>query len=309
MSQRISIDKNNQVILLYSNDRNDWEDKTDSISGIYKAYYYGNTSGYEVFFKGVNTLFFYKKNNVQILDKVKDVDISEFDVLINNKLEEATKVEEFQNKYYRIKTATEKFLSNKVIFESNKYKDIYEYYRKLAEYAGTVAETNTPLSFLSINYSRISSTLNDSVLKDFLRGKCKSVLCRKGTILPFDFNQSQLKAIEEASKKIAIFKASNMSLGVNMLTSIAKETAGFLGSDYDIEIIEQHHNQKIDSPSGTALTLANAINEVRHNTCEYVYGRHNPSLRRKPNEIGIHAIRGGSIVGKHDIMYIGRRSQ
>ncbi|MDD4781958.1 MAG: AAA domain-containing protein [Tissierellia bacterium] len=198
MSQRISIDKNNQVILLYSNDRNDWEDKTDSISGIYKAYYYGNTSGYEVFFKGVNTLFFYKKNNVQILDKVKDVDISEFDVLINNKLEEATKVEEFQNKYYRIKTATEKFLSNKVIFESNKYKDIYEYYRKLAEYAGTVAETNTPLSFLSINYSRISSTLNDSVLKDFLRGKCKSVLCRKGTILPFDFNQSQLKAIEEA---------------------------------------------------------------------------------------------------------------
>lgn len=115
----------------------------------------------------------------------------------------------------------------------------------------------------------------------------------------------QVKTINNASKKLAIFKASNMSLGVNMLASIAKETASFLGTDYDVEIIEQHHNQKIDSPSGTALTLADAINEVRDNSYNYIYGRHNASLRRKPNEIGIHAVRGGSIVGKHDIMYIG----
>lgn len=115
----------------------------------------------------------------------------------------------------------------------------------------------------------------------------------------------QQKLIEASAKKIAVFKASNMSLGISILGNIAKETAGFLGTDYDVEIIEEHHNKKLDSPSGTALTLANVINEVRDNSCEYVYGRHSQKQRRQPNEIGIHAVRGGSIVGKHEILYIG----
>ncbi|MEG1612817.1 MAG: 4-hydroxy-tetrahydrodipicolinate reductase [Clostridia bacterium] len=117
-------------------------------------------------------------------------------------------------------------------------------------------------------------------------------------------SNEQLASLEKAAENIAIFKASNMSLGVNILISLAKETAGFLGSDYDIEIIEQHHNKKYDSPSGTALSIADAINSVRNNQCEYVFGRHNEHLRRSPTEIGIHSIRGGSIVGKHDVMYI-----
>lgn len=198
MSQKIFIDKDNQAILLYSNDRHDWEDKTDSITGIYKAFYYGNTSGYEIYFKGVDKLFFYKKQNVRVLDKVKEIDISDFDVLVNNKLVEATKVEEFEDNYFRIRTINKKFFTNKVSFESNKYKDIYEYYKILAEYAGTIAEAESPLYFLSLNYNRISSSLYDSVLRDFLKGKCKYEYFGKDIILPFDFNQSQLKAIKSA---------------------------------------------------------------------------------------------------------------
>lgn len=117
--------------------------------------------------------------------------------------------------------------------------------------------------------------------------------------------EEHLQLLKKASEDIAVFRSSNMSLGVNILTALAKETAGFLGTDYDIEIIEQHHNLKYDSPSGTALTIAEAINSVRDNSYEFVYGRHATHQRRAPNEIGIHAVRGGSIVGKHDIMYIG----
>lgn len=115
-------------------------------------------------------------------------------------------------------------------------------------------------------------------------------------------SEKQLKKIREASDTIAVFKTSNMSLGVNILTSLAKEAAAFLGSDYDVEIIEQHHNLKYDSPSGTAVSIAEAINSVRNNSCEFVYGRHFAHQRRKQNEIGIHAVRGGSIVGKHDVL-------
>ena len=139
----------------------------------------------------------------------------------------------------------------------------------------------------------------DGILDYALENKIKLVIATTG------HTEEQLEKIRKASREIAVFKASNMSLGVNILGSVAKETAGFLGNGYDIEIIEQHHNKKLDSPSGTALTLADAINEVRDNTCEYVYGRHDARRRREPSEIGIHAVRGGTIVGKHEVLYIG----
>jgi len=198
MSQSVFIDKENQAILLYRNDRNDWVEKTDSLTAIYIAFYHGNASGYDVYFKGADKKFFYKNENVRILDKAQEIDISNLDVLIDGKQIEATGVDEFQRKYYRVKTAGRKFFSNKVSFESNKYKDIYNYYRKLAEYAGTIAEKESPLYFLSLNYSRINPILHDSVLKDYLQGKCKPFFFEKNIILPFDFNQSQLKAIESA---------------------------------------------------------------------------------------------------------------
>lgn len=118
-------------------------------------------------------------------------------------------------------------------------------------------------------------------------------------------NEQQLGAIKSASEIIPVFMASNMSLGVNLLANLAKDAAKFLGNDYDVEIIEQHHNQKVDSPSGTALTLARAVSDVRDLDSEFVYGRHEANKKREKAEIGIHAVRGGAIVGKHDVMFIG----
>lgn len=148
-----------------------------------------------------------------------------------------------------------------------------------------------------LDFSVISALEN--VVKFALSRNLKLVVATTG------LTEEHLKILKKASEDIAVFRSSNMSLGVNILTALAKETAGFLGTDYDIEIIEQHHNLKYDSPSGTALSIAEAINSVRDNSYEFVYGRHFAHQRRQPNEIGIHAVRGGSIVGKHDILYIG----
>jgi 4-hydroxy-tetrahydrodipicolinate reductase len=119
------------------------------------------------------------------------------------------------------------------------------------------------------------------------------------------YSQEQLGQISAAAKVIPIFMTSNMSLGINLLVSLSKRAAGFLGGNFDIEIVEQHHNQKADAPSGTALTIARAVNDVFLQSKEFVYGRFGNSSKRRPSEIGIHAVRGGTIVGKHDVMFIG----
>ncbi len=105
---------------------------------------------------------------------------------------------------------------------------------------------------------------------------------------------------------IPVFFSANMSLGVNLQMELAKKAAEFLGNDFDIEIVEKHHNQKVDAPSGTALAIADYINTAFMNTKEYVYGR-TPKVRakREQKEIGIHAVRGGTIVGQHDVLFIG----
>ena len=97
-----------------------------------------------------------------------------------------------------------------------------------------------------------------------------------------------------------------MSLGINLLCELAKKAAKILGDQFDIEIVEKHHNQKIDAPSGTALMLADAINETLNDKMKYTYDRHSVRQKREKNEIGIHAIRGGTIVGEHDIIFAGR---
>lgn len=129
--------------------------------------------------------------------------------------------------------------------------------------------------------------------------KTPAVLCTTG------YTEEQQKSIDETSKKVAIFQSSNMSLGINLLIDLAKKAGQFLGTSYDIEIIEQHHNRKVDAPSGTALSIAKAINEVYDNGLNFVYGRNLESGKRQPRDMGIHAIRGGTIVGKHDVMFIG----
>ena len=149
-----------------------------------------------------------------------------------------------------------------------------------------------------IDFSRANSL--DDLLTFAVSSNTKLVIATTG------HTDAQIKAIEEASKKVAIFKASNMSLGVNLLSNLAKEAAKFLGEDFDVEIIEMHHNQKLDAPSGTAMTLAEDINSVRDNPLVPQFGRHETAHKREKNEIGIHAVRGGSIVGKHDVMFIGK---
>ena len=97
-----------------------------------------------------------------------------------------------------------------------------------------------------------------------------------------------------------------MSLGVNLLVELAKKAAAVLGGQFDIEIIEKHHNQKIDAPSGTALMLADAISGVLPEEPQYVYDRHAVRRKRGKNEIGLHAVRGGTIVGEHEVIFAGR---
>lgn len=120
------------------------------------------------------------------------------------------------------------------------------------------------------------------------------------------FDDCQKKAIEEASKNCPVFFTYNYSLGINLLASLAKKATQLLGGEFDIEIVEQHHNQKIDAPSGTALMLADAINEELDNKMKYEYDRHSKREKRTKNEIGMHAIRGGTIVGEHEIIFAGR---
>ena len=104
---------------------------------------------------------------------------------------------------------------------------------------------------------------------------------------------------------MAIFHSGNMSLGINLLIELSKKAAEILGSAFDIEIIEKHHNQKLDAPSGTALMIADGISEVMENEPQYVYDRHSYRKKREKNEIGIHAVRGGTIVGEHQVIFAG----
>lgn len=120
-------------------------------------------------------------------------------------------------------------------------------------------------------------------------------------------NKEQKERLENASKTIPVFFSANMSLGVNLICELAKKAAAFLGDSFDIEIVERHHNQKLDAPSGTALAIADAINEELDEQGHYVYDRHSVRKKREKNEIGIHAVRGGTIVGDHTVIFAGNQ--
>ena len=119
-------------------------------------------------------------------------------------------------------------------------------------------------------------------------------------------SEEQLERVEKASKKVAILKSANMSLGINMLLKLLKEATEILApAGFDIEIVEKHHNLKVDAPSGTALALGDSINEVLDNEYEYVYDRSTRREKRPKKEIGFSAVRGGTIVGDHDVIFAG----
>ncbi len=119
------------------------------------------------------------------------------------------------------------------------------------------------------------------------------------------FSALQTENIKAAAKEIPLFFTFNMSLGINLLVALSKKAASVLEGNFDIEIIEKHHNQKIDAPSGTAIMLAEAINKTLDNKMMYEYDRHSKREKRPQNEIGIHSIRGGNIVGEHEVVFAG----
>ncbi len=139
----------------------------------------------------------------------------------------------------------------------------------------------------------------DGLLKFATKNHIPSIIATTG------FSPEQIDKIKLSSKEIPIFFTANMSLGVNLLCSLAQKASAVLGEGFDVEIIEKHHNQKIDAPSGTALMLANAINSENSDKYTYEYDRHSKRAKRSNNEIGIHSVRGGTIVGEHDVIFAG----
>lgn len=140
----------------------------------------------------------------------------------------------------------------------------------------------------------------DSLLDYCVERKLPVVLCTTG------LSEEQLKKVEEASKEIAILKSANMSLGINLLLKLLQSAAKVLApAGYDMEIVERHHNQKLDAPSGTALALADSLNDALDQEYHYVYDRSQVRQKREKKEIGISAVRGGTIVGDHEVIFAG----
>lgn len=140
----------------------------------------------------------------------------------------------------------------------------------------------------------------DDILSVGIAKNLPLVLCTTG------YNEEQLAKINEASKKVAILRSANMSLGINLLLGLVQAAAKVLSdANFDIELVEKHHNQKVDAPSGTALALADAINEALNNEYNYKYDRSQERVKRDKKEIGISAVRGGTIVGEHEVIFAG----
>lgn len=140
----------------------------------------------------------------------------------------------------------------------------------------------------------------DGLLSYCVSKQVPVVLCTTG------LSEEQLVQVEEASKKVAVLKSANMSLGINTLLNLLQKAAQvFAPAGFDMEIVERHHNKKLDAPSGTALALADSIREALDSDYHYIYDRSQEKKRREKSEIGISAVRGGTIVGEHEVIFAG----
>ena len=150
-----------------------------------------------------------------------------------------------------------------------------------------------------IDFSSAKAT--DRLLEYSAARQIPVVLCSTG------LSQEQLAKVEETSRKVAVLKSANMSLGINTLLKLVQDAAKVLAAaGFDMEIVEKHHRLKLDAPSGTALALADSINEAMDNQYHYVYDRSQKREKRDDKEIGISAVRGGTIVGEHEIIFAGQ---
>lgn len=174
---------------------------------------------------------------------------------------------------------------------------------KPQNFDGEYAKSFSELSELNKKADVIIDFSNPAVLDGLLEYAVKTntpaVICTTG------YTKEQIEKIHEAAKSIPVFYSGNMSLGINLIIELAKKAASVFGDNFDVEIIEQHHNQKLDAPSGTALMIADAISDVRSES-EYVYDRHAYRKKREKKEIGIHSVRGGNIVGEHEVIFAGQ---
>ncbi|MCM8711625.1 4-hydroxy-tetrahydrodipicolinate reductase [Clostridium sp. SYSU_GA19001] len=189
-------------------------------------------------------------------------------------------------------TAVSKNFSNlKIVAGVDKFKTKLDYpiYENISECSENID--------VVLDFSRPDSL--DNLLNYCKEKNIPLVLCTTG------FTAEQLQKIDEYSNIIPIFHSANMSLGVNVVNSILKKISALLYTNFDIEIIEKHHNQKVDSPSGTAILLANTIKDSISDKTQFVYGREGIG-KREHKDIGIHAVRGGSIVGEHEVIFAGQ---
>ena len=149
-----------------------------------------------------------------------------------------------------------------------------------------------------IDFSNASAV--DHLLDYCAKKKLPVVLCTTG------ISEEQLRKVEETAEQTAVLKSANMSLGINLLLKLLQNAAKVLGpAGFDIELVERHHNQKVDAPSGTALALADSVNEALDNQYTYVFDRSQVRQKRGEKEIGISAVRGGTIVGDHEVIFAG----
>ena len=176
--------------------------------------------------------------------------------------------------------------------------------------AGVDVNLGIPHEFPTVSDINELSCKADALI-DFSHHSAAKVLCdysaKTETPVIFcttGYTEEERYIIKKTSEKVAVFRSGNMSLGINLLIELSKKAAEIL-EGFDIEIIEQHHNQKLDAPSGTALMIADGIKEVKENS-HYVYDRTQVRQKRAPEEIGIHSVRGGSIVGEHEVIFAGR---
>ena len=162
-------------------------------------------------------------------------------------------------------------------------------YQNIAEYTGDAD--------VIIDFSHVSAL--PSILNYAVEKQIPAILATTG------YQPSDLAAVDEAAHHVPLFRSANMSVGINLLAMLTKKAASILGENYDIEIVEKHHNQKLDAPSGTALILTDAASSAFSEGRQYVYDRHAVRKPRSKDEIGIHSIRGGTICGDHDVIFAG----
>ncbi len=177
--------------------------------------------------------------------------------------------------------------------------------------AGVDINQNTPNDY-PVYSSPFEIRETADVIIDFSHPNClEDLLCyakqkKLGAVIATTgLSDAQKLMLNDAASDIAVFFSANMSLGINLIIDLAKRAAKLLEGSFDIEIIEKHHNQKIDAPSGTALAIADAISDTLSEKPCYVYDRHSSRKKRSKSEIGLHAVRGGTIVGEHEVIFAG----